>query len=106
MIGLEDLALPVAPVGGGEIGVAGDRRAVAHRHDGLRIAGLPVAVDDQTRIGLEHIGRVESFGEMRGHAVDTDIPGDMAGEIRFGDTERAERLREGAARMVGDEKNG
>ena len=59
VVGFEDLAAARIRFARLKVLVAGDGGAVADGEDRLRIAGPTVAVDDQARIGLEHVGRVE-----------------------------------------------
>ena len=80
--------------------IAGYGGQLTDRRDRAVEAGLPVTVDDQTRIGLQHSCGVERLGQPLGDPGDADIPGDVTAEIAVGEAEHAEPPRDGAAGMV------
>ena len=66
--------------------------------------GRAVAVDHQSRIGLQHRRRIEQPRQRLGDAGNADVPGDVAFKLARGDAERAERARDQPPGMVGGQQ--
>ena len=100
LVRVQNLALAGKNVGLGQIGIAGNRGAVAGQGDGLRHAGTAVAVDHQAGIGLKDIGGIQIAGEARRHAIDADVMAEMARHLGLVQTQSAEASWHRAPRMV------
>ena len=48
---------------------------------------MPIQVDEQARMGGQKRGRVQTMGQKSGHLCGADIPGDMARELGFGESQ-------------------
>jgi hypothetical protein len=103
MIRAQDGVLPGAALIGRETLVARNPGAVADGRDRARAAGATVAVDHEPRIGLEYVDGVERAGERGRHAVDADVPADVAGALCLLEAEIAEPARHGAAGVIREE---
>ncbi len=103
VVGDEDGVFARRGFGGRERLVAGHARCLAEDGDRAFAARPPVAVDDEARIGLEDRRRIEALGKMAGHRGDADVPGNVAAELRLGETQSAEAARDPAPGMIGGE---
>ena len=70
---------------------------------GIGGAGSSIAVDDQARIDLPNEAGAEAEREDQTEALDANIPGYVAFQIRTGETKVPKSLWDGASRMVPDE---
>ena len=86
--------------------VARHRDAVAGLENGLGMARLAVAVDDQARVGGEHGRRIEPRRQAPRHLGGADVPGDVSVEDLRIEAQAAEGARDGPAGMVADEQHG
>jgi hypothetical protein len=73
--------------------IAGHDRVFALRDDRCRRVERPIAIDRQARVRLRDQKRVEQCCEPARDAEHTDVPRDVALELRIGQAERAERAR-------------
>lgn len=87
-----------------ERAISSDRRAVGLDGNGVLPCGIAIAVDHQPGIGLVNERRIEQARQFPAEAPHADIDRYMPSPVRGGQTQVAQRLRDGCPGMIPDQQ--
>ena len=91
MIGVEHLPNPGVLAVDRHVPISGNVRGLAQRSDEILRIGRAVAVRHQSRVALQHGGRVQSRRKPPGNLTRADVPRDVALQVLRAETQRSER---------------